>query len=234
MTIYFGMYGATMTTNCPFFWGPDSIMMLPYMSAPMCATGNFFARMVGINFAIMTLGYAKLGVSKDAWIKQTMLFHVGTIPVFYMMCVNSDGTEFTPWVWYRAFCGVVGGCLHFPRHRRDVSPRFPSQSKSPSTLRSRDGASRRCRRARRSRCEHRPPRDSLEFNPAAPPPLRLVIYTRPVLRPRPRPGPSPKRHRPPRGASAPWRGTGAGGAGCRARVRCRSSAPPRSSGRRAS
>ena len=99
MTIYFGMYGATMTTNCPFFWGPDSIMMLPYMASEMCATGNFFARMVGINFAIMTLGYAKLGVSKDAWIKQTMLFHVGTIPVFYMMCVNSDGTEFTPWVW---------------------------------------------------------------------------------------------------------------------------------------
>ena len=29
MTIYFGLYGATMTTNCPFFWGPDSIMMLP-------------------------------------------------------------------------------------------------------------------------------------------------------------------------------------------------------------
>ena len=99
MTIYFGMYGATMTTNCPFFWGPDSIMMLPYMSAEMCATGNFFARMVGINFAIMTLGYAKLGVSKDAWIKQTMLFHVGTVPVFYTMCANTDGTEFTPWVW---------------------------------------------------------------------------------------------------------------------------------------
>ena len=30
MTIYFGLYGATMTTNCPFFWGPDSIMMLPW------------------------------------------------------------------------------------------------------------------------------------------------------------------------------------------------------------
>ena len=52
------------------------------MASEMCATGNFFARMVGINFSIMTLGYAKLGVSKDAWIKQTMLFHVGTIPVF--------------------------------------------------------------------------------------------------------------------------------------------------------
>ena len=42
-----------MTTNCPFFWGPDSIMMLPYMASEMCATGNFFARMVGINFSIM-------------------------------------------------------------------------------------------------------------------------------------------------------------------------------------
>jgi hypothetical protein len=46
----------------------------------------------------MTLGYAKLGVSKDAWIKQTMLFHVGTIPVFYTMC-TTDSDAFTPWVW---------------------------------------------------------------------------------------------------------------------------------------
>ena len=29
MTIYFGMYGATMTANSELFWGPDSIMMLP-------------------------------------------------------------------------------------------------------------------------------------------------------------------------------------------------------------
>jgi hypothetical protein len=69
-----------------------------YMASEMCATGNFFARMVGINFSIMTLGYAKLGVSKDAWIKQTMLFHVGTIPVFYTMC-TTDSDAFTPWVW---------------------------------------------------------------------------------------------------------------------------------------
>ncbi len=71
-----------------------------YMASEMCATGNFFARMVGINFAIMTLGYAKLGVSKDAWIKQTMLFHVGTTPVFYMMCATDDSGSFTSWVWY--------------------------------------------------------------------------------------------------------------------------------------
>ena len=27
MTIYFGMYGHTTTTNSELFWGPDSIMM---------------------------------------------------------------------------------------------------------------------------------------------------------------------------------------------------------------
>ena len=78
MTIYFGMYGATMTTNSELFWGPDSIMMLPYMSSAADAQSAFFQRMTGLGFAIMSLGYAKCGVSKDAWIKQTMLFHVGT------------------------------------------------------------------------------------------------------------------------------------------------------------
>ena len=77
MTIYFGMYGATMTTNSELFWGPDSIMMLPYMSSVGDAQSAFFQRMTGLGFAIMSLGYAKCGVSKDAWIKQTMLFHVG-------------------------------------------------------------------------------------------------------------------------------------------------------------
>ena len=36
--------------------------------------GNFFARMVGINFAIMTLGYAELGAATLD--QATMLFHV--------------------------------------------------------------------------------------------------------------------------------------------------------------
>jgi len=78
MTIYFGMYGATMTTNSELFWGPDSIMMLPYMSSAGDAQSAFFQRMTGLGFAIMSLGYAKCGVSKDAWIKQTMIFHVRT------------------------------------------------------------------------------------------------------------------------------------------------------------
>ena len=36
MTIYFGMYGATMTTNSELFWGPDSIMMLPCERGVLC------------------------------------------------------------------------------------------------------------------------------------------------------------------------------------------------------
>ena len=49
-----------------------------YMSATGDAQSAFFQRMTGLGFAIMSLGYAKCGVSKDAWIKQTMIFHVGT------------------------------------------------------------------------------------------------------------------------------------------------------------
>ena len=48
------------------------------MSATGDAQSAFFQRMTGLGFAIMSLGYAKCGVSKDAWIKQTMIFHVGT------------------------------------------------------------------------------------------------------------------------------------------------------------
>ena len=100
MTIYFGIYGATMTTNSELFWGPDSLMMLPYMSSAADAQSAFFQRMTGLGFAIMSLGYAKCGVSKDAWIKQTMLFHVVSTPIFFFQCASDDGTSFTPWVWY--------------------------------------------------------------------------------------------------------------------------------------
>ncbi len=72
------------------------------MSAAADAQSAFFQRMTGLGFAIMSLGYAKCGVSKDAWIKQTMLFHVVSTPIFFLQCCSDDGTSFTPWVWYRA------------------------------------------------------------------------------------------------------------------------------------
>ena len=125
MTIYFGMYGATMTTNSELFWGPNSIMMLPYMSSVGDAQSAFFQRMTGLGFAIMSLGYAKCGVSKEAWIKQTMIFHVVSTPIFFLQCASDDGTSFTPWVWYRAL-RRRGGCLHFTRHRRDAIDATPS------------------------------------------------------------------------------------------------------------
>ena len=95
------------------------------MSATGDAQSAFFQRMTGLGFAIMSLGYAKCGVSKDAWIKQTMLFHVISTPIFFLQCASDDGTSFTPWVWYRAFCGVDEGCLHFLRHRRDLVITIP-------------------------------------------------------------------------------------------------------------
>ena len=70
------------------------------MSAAADAQSAFFQRMTGLGFAIMSLGYAKCGVSKDAWIKQTMLFHVVSTPIFFLQCASDDGTSFTPWVWY--------------------------------------------------------------------------------------------------------------------------------------
>ena len=82
------------------------------MSSAADAQSAFFQRMTGLGFAIMSLGYAKCGVSKDAWIKQTMLFHVVSTPIFFLQCASDDGTSFTPWVWYRAL-RRRGGCLHF-------------------------------------------------------------------------------------------------------------------------
>ena len=145
-----------------------------------------------------------------------------------------------------ARCGVEEGCLHFLRHRREAidATRHHGSVRSPNRHQRRAGwlglhgdvqeqdevgspGTRRCAAAAGLSDQF------VEFNPAAPRPRSLITRTTLALRPRPRPGPSPQRHRRPRGASAPWRGTGAGGAGCRGAARCRSSAPRRSSGRRA-
>ena len=98
MQIYFGMYGVTMTASCDFFWGPNSIMMMPYQSVPLDPIGAFFTRVVGIAFLVIMLGRAMWGTSKDTFIKQTMAFHVGTLLPFAQNAL-SDGKHFTPWVW---------------------------------------------------------------------------------------------------------------------------------------
>ena len=132
MTIYFGMYGATMTTNSELFWGPDSIMMLPYMSSAADAQSAFFQRMTGLGFAIMSLGYAKCGVSKEAWIKQTMLFHVISTPIFFLQCASDDGTSFTPWVWYRAAAASRRGAFISFRGRAIDATRHHGSVRSPN------------------------------------------------------------------------------------------------------
>ena len=148
------------------------------MSASLGPHGAFFARMTGICFSILTLGYAKCGVSKDAWIKQTMLFHVGTIPVFFLNCASTDGADFTPWVWYRAL-RRCGGCLHFPRHRRDaidatrhhVSARSPNRHQHCVGRLGLHGDDQEQDEVGSSMC--RRGTHGGEFNPAAPPPSPL-------------------------------------------------------------
>ena len=102
MTVYFGMYAATMTANASFFWGPESPLMLPYMSKPMPAgtAGAFFSRMTGLCFGIMALTYVFFGAPKDVWIKTTLAFHILSTPIFILDCCLSDGSMFTPWVWW--------------------------------------------------------------------------------------------------------------------------------------
>ena len=99
MQVYFGMYGVTMTANAEFFWGANSPLMLPYWHAQMDPIGAFFARMVGICFALITLGRVAMGMSKDAFVKQTVAFHVVTCVPFGQLAM-SDGKHFTPWVWW--------------------------------------------------------------------------------------------------------------------------------------
>ena len=62
------------------------------MSSAADAQSAFFQHMTGLGFAIMSLGYAKCGVSKDAWIKQTMLFHVISTPIFFFQCASGGRT----------------------------------------------------------------------------------------------------------------------------------------------
>ena len=102
------------------------------MSSAADAQSAFFQRMTGLGFAIMSLGYAKCGVSKDAWIKQTMLFHVISTPIFFLQCASDDGTSFTPWVWYRGFCGVEEGALNF--HAIDATPSTRRVTTFPSAV----------------------------------------------------------------------------------------------------
>eukprot|EP00729_Bicosta_minor_P008762 gene8762-24764_t len=90
-----------MVTAPDFFWGPESVMMLPYFKVPLDTAqpaAGFFARIVGLMFLTLALGYVKFGVSADAFIKQTLMFHFGALYWIYDGSVNHTDI-FVPWVW---------------------------------------------------------------------------------------------------------------------------------------
>ena len=98
MTLYFATYGSTMVANAELFWGKDSIMMLPYMASSFDEQAAFFARMTGFGFLLLVAGRVLFGVSPNSFAKQTVMFHLGTIPLFYANATS--GTDaFTDWVW---------------------------------------------------------------------------------------------------------------------------------------
>ena len=71
---------------------------LPYGAEPLDEAGSFFAKMTGLLFGFIVMGYLQFGVSAEAFTKQTILFHtVGSALMFQ----NANGSEgaFTPWVW---------------------------------------------------------------------------------------------------------------------------------------
>ena len=125
--------------------------------------------MTGLGFAIMSLGYAKCGVSKDAWIKQTMLFHVISTPIFFLQCASDDGTSFTPWVWYRAAAGsFIFHAIDATCHHGSVRSPNRHQHRSRWMGLHRDVEE----QDEVGPCAWRPLRTvEGEFNPAAPPPL---------------------------------------------------------------
>lgn len=93
-----------MTVACEYFWGPDSVMKMPYMASSLGTQAAFFARMVGICFGIITLGRKNWGTSNKTWTKQTLCFHVATLYMFYQASEDTTGA-FTKWVWQMQ-CGV--------------------------------------------------------------------------------------------------------------------------------
>ena len=95
--------------------------MMPYMLVNLDPIGEFFTRTVGICFLMLTLGRTHLGVSKAAWEKQTMIFHVGMLYFFYKNGTSTEGL-FNP-------CGMPASAhrddarflVHLARRRRALA-----------------------------------------------------------------------------------------------------------------
>ena len=108
MCAYFGTYGLTMMVSSNLFWGPSS--PVPYCARTMSegTLEQFFARIVGVLFTLAALGPLKFGVSNASFAKQTMVWNVLSLPLFYLNATSETG-DFTPWVWQGQM--VIGSAL---------------------------------------------------------------------------------------------------------------------------
>ena len=91
------MYAVTMVYDVDLFWGPESIFMLPYGAKLLDEAAMFFARLVGVLFGILVVSRVSFGSPRAVWIKQTLCFHFGTLPLMYINATSDDA--FPPWVW---------------------------------------------------------------------------------------------------------------------------------------
>ena len=77
MTAYFSAFGLTMTTAPDFFWGPNSVCMLPYFSKNLDAASGptpagFFARIVGGLFLTIVASKHFFGATDEVFTKMTL------------------------------------------------------------------------------------------------------------------------------------------------------------------
>jgi len=85
MTAYFGMFGATLSTNPDRFWGPNSITKISYWTAPTGSAttiAGWFARAFGLSLLAFTAGRF-LGGNKTIFAKQCVAWHVLSLRIIY-------------------------------------------------------------------------------------------------------------------------------------------------------
>jgi len=96
MVGYFSFFGLGTLAFDPMF-GPQSILGLSYFFQPQNAMSHFFIRCMGVMLLSMPVGYLKFGFSKESFIKQTLMWHLLTAPLFIGNVLQ--GEAFNPTIW---------------------------------------------------------------------------------------------------------------------------------------
>lgn len=85
MTAYFGLFGATLSTNPDRFWGPNSVTKISYWTAQtggVTTIGGWFARACGLSFLAL-IASQHFGGNKKVFAKQCVAWHVLSLRIIY-------------------------------------------------------------------------------------------------------------------------------------------------------